>query len=77
MIKKYGWRYTIARIMILIISWDVPLSLFLSYMFKDDKDEEKRDLSKLLFNTTMVWLVMELIALIAKVISLCFLNGVF
>ena len=49
---------------------------FFCYMFKDEKDDLKRNLIKKLNFTTWCWFSLELAAFIAKIISGLFENGI-
>lgn len=72
MLKKYGLKYTLATISVFFISFIWPISFFLLYMFKDEKDELKVKLLKKLEIISYVWIVLDIIAIIAKIMSVMF-----
>lgn len=69
MIKKYGWKYTLALFgsFFLGILW--PFGFFFCYMFDDVKDEQKKTLIKKLNIISWGWFLLEVAAVIAKLIS--------
>ena len=75
MIKKYGLNYVVALISAIFVSFMFPISLFLIYMFKDEKDEAKAGLVKKLKLMTYTWIILDIVALIAKLISTLIGNG--
>lgn len=76
MIKKYGWKYFFATIGTFFLGRLWPFGFFFCYMFKDEKNEEKRSLIKKLNFSTWGWFLLELAAFIAKIISGLFENGI-
>ena len=76
MLKKYGLKYTLATISVFFISFIWPISFFLLYMFKDEKDELKVKLLKKLEFISYAWIVVDIIAIIAKIISEMFESGI-
>lgn len=70
MIKKYGWKYVLAYIGAFYLGILWPFGFFLCYMFKDEKDEEKKKLVKFLNIVSTAWFLLQLIALIGKFVVL-------
>ena len=75
MLKKYGLKYTLATISALFISFLWPISFFFVYMFKDEKDELKVKLLKKLEIFTYVWIILDILAIIGKIMSGLFESG--
>ena len=70
MIKKYGWKYTLAIFGCFFLGILWPFGFFFCYMFKDEKDEEKRSLITFLNRVTITWFSLQMIAFVGKFIIL-------
>ena len=70
MIKKHGWKYFFAFVGAFFLGILWPFGFFFCYMFKDEKDEEKKGLIKILNMATITWLSLQLVALVGKFIIL-------
>ena len=69
MLKKECLKYTLATISVFFISFAWPISFFLVYMFKDEKDEKKVLLLKKLEYISYAWIILQIMAIIAAIIS--------
>ena len=69
MIKKYGWKYTIATIGAFFLGFFWPFGFFVCYMFNDVKDPGKKSLIKKLNIVSIIWLIMDIVAILARIIS--------
>lgn len=68
-VKQYGWKYSMANLGAFVLSFFWPISFFFAFMFKDEKDEAKKILAKRLYNLSIFWIIMQLVAVIMKYIS--------
>ena len=69
MLKKYGWKYCLAAIGVFFLGILWPFGFFFCYMFKDEKDEDKRSLINKLNIISIVWFSMQIVAIVGKYIS--------
>ncbi len=69
MAKKYDLKYTLATISVFFVSFAWPVAWFLIYMFKDEKDELKVKLLRKLEIISYVWIILQIVAVIFKVLS--------
>ena len=61
-------KYCLASIGVFFLGILWPFGFFLCYMFKDEKDEGKRSLINRLNIISIVWLLMQIVAIVGKYI---------
>lgn len=76
MIKKYGWKYFLATIGCFFLGIFWPFGFFFCYMFNNEKDKAKKSLIKKLNFASWCWFLLEIAAIIARIMSALFEKGI-
>lgn len=67
-ITKYGWKHFLMRLCIFFVGMSWWNGFFYCYMNKNETDEEKRALLDYLHLISRDWLILQIIAFIAKIV---------